>query len=220
MKFFNLDSINRKLTLLVILSVLPAMAILLYSGIEQFEQSNEQAKQEILLITNTMAEAQKDISNSVRQVLSTLSLMPEIQSFDIPECSKLIKAILLQNPDYLNIALTDLNGDVVVSGKSLGGANLADRKHFQEALKKKDFAVGEFIISRVGAKFPTFAYAYPVLDKSKMPIAILTTVIKLDRFSRFHELTPLPVNSFIAITDHKLYDKYLKEQQKQLESDF
>jgi len=203
MKFFNLDSINRKLTLLVILSVLPAMAILFYSGMEQFEQSNEQAKQEILLITNTMAEAQKDISNSVRQVLSTLSLMPEIQSFDIPECSKLIKAILLQNPGYLNIALTDLNGDVVVSGKSLGGANLADRKHFQEALKKKDFAVGEFIISRVGAKFPTFAYAYPVLDKSKMPIAILTTVIKLDRFSRFHELTPLPVNSFIAITDHK-----------------
>ncbi len=196
MKFLNLSSITRKLILLVLLSVLPAMIILLYSGMEQRRQSIEQAKTEMLLLAHNMAEAQHDMSLSVRQVLSTLSLLPEIQSFDIPGCSKLIKAVLLNNPDYLNIALTDLNGDVLVSGQTLGGVNLADRKHFREALKKKDVAVGEFIISRVGTKNPTFAYAYQVLDQSRMPIGVLTTIIKLDRYSRFQKHVPLGVNSF------------------------
>jgi len=186
----------------VMLSVLPAILILLYSGMEQRRQSVEKAKQEILLLTSSMADVQEDISSSVKQVLSTLSLLPEIQSFDIPVSSKIIRDVLRQNPNYLNIALTDLNGDVLVSGKTVGGGNLADRKHFQEALKRKDFVVGEFIISRVGTKFPAFAYAYPVLDENRKPIAVLTTIIKLDRFSRFHNLAPLPLNSFIAVTDH------------------
>ena len=159
MQIFNLGSINKRLMMLVLLAVVPAMIILLYSGMEQREQSIEQAKQKILLITNSMAEAQEDISSSVKQVLSTLSLMPEIQSFDVPASKEIIQAILRQNPDYLNIALTDLNGDVLVSGKTVGGGNLADRKHFQDALKKKDFAIGEFIISRVGTLKPSFAYA-------------------------------------------------------------
>ena len=203
MKFLNLGSISRKLTFLVILSVLPAILILLYSGMEQRRQSVEKAKQEILLLTSSMAEVQKDISNSVKQVLSTLSLLPEIQSFNIPLSGKIFSDVLRQNPDYLNIALTDLNGDVLVSGKTVGGGNLADRKHFQDALKRKEFVVGEFIISRVGSKFPAFAYAYPVLDENKKPIAVLTTIIKLDRFSRFHELAPLPQKSFVAVTDHR-----------------
>jgi PAS domain S-box-containing protein len=183
------------------LSVLPAMLILLYTGVEQRRKSVEEAKLDTLLLTSSMAEVQRDISSSVKQVLSTLSLSSEIQSFNITQSSKIIKDVLRQNPDYLNIALTDLNGDVLVSGKTIGGGNLSDRKHFQDALKRKNFAVGEFIVSRVGSEFPAFAYAYPVLDKDRNPIAVLTTIIKLERFSRFHDM-PLPVNSFIAVTDH------------------
>lgn len=203
MKLLRLDSISKKLTLLVMLSVLPAMIIIIYSGIEQRRQSIQRAKQDLLLLTSTMAQAQDDISLSVKQVLTTLSLLPEIQSLDIQACGKIIKDILRQNPDYLNIALSDLKGDVLISGKSQRGVNLADRKHFQDALQKKDFAVGEYIISRVGGKFPAFPYAYPVFDQSGTPIAMLTATVSLDRFSRFHELASLPANSFVAITDHK-----------------
>jgi PAS domain S-box-containing protein len=200
---FSPGSISRKLALLVLLAVLPALLILLSSGMEQRRQSVEQARHDVLLLTRSMAGAQKEIAGSVRQVLSTLSLLPEIQALDIQAAGMIIRAVLEKNPDYLNIALTDLNGDVVVSGKPFTGANLADRKHFREALSRKDFAVGEYIVSRVGTRVPAFAYAYPVLDKKGMPIAVLTTVIKLDRFASFHDTSTLPVKSFIAVTDHK-----------------
>ena len=121
--------------MLVLLAVIPSVILLINCGIELREHSIEQARQRMLLITNSMAETQEDISSSVKQVLSTLSLMPEIQTFDIAASSKILKAVLRQNPDYLNIALTDLKGNVVVSGKTVGGGNLADRKHFQQALE-------------------------------------------------------------------------------------
>lgn len=203
MHIFHLGSISRKLTLLVLLSVAPAMGILLYSGMEQRNQSIDRARQDLLLLTGTMAKAQEDISLSTRQLLSTLSLLPEFQSLDVDACGSILRDVLRQNPDYLNIALTDLNGDVLISAMSRGGANLADRKHFQEALNKKTFAVGEYIISRVGSDSPAFAYAYPILAQNGKPIAVLTTSLKLERFSRFHELASLPENSFVAVTDRK-----------------
>jgi len=203
MKFFNSGSISRKMALLVLFAVLPALVILLYSGIEQRQQSIESAKQDVLLLTQTMADAQQEITRSTRQILSTLSLLPEIQAKDPLACSKIFKAVLEKNPNYNNIVLTDPNGDVIASGRPFTGTNLADRKHVRDALKKKDFSVGEYIVSRVGPAVPAFPFAYPVLDKKGDPKAILTTVIKLDQFSRFHDLTTLPENSFVGITDHQ-----------------
>ena len=84
MKFINLGSISKKLALLVLLAVLPALVILFYSGIEQRRYSIERAKQDVLLLAHTMAHAQKDITNSTRQILSTLSQLPAIQDMDEP----------------------------------------------------------------------------------------------------------------------------------------
>ncbi|MBU0663006.1 MAG: hypothetical protein KJ990_00530 [Proteobacteria bacterium] len=55
------------------------MVILLYTGLEQRRQSIENATQDVLLLTHTMAEAQNRITQSTRQMLSTLSLLPAIR---------------------------------------------------------------------------------------------------------------------------------------------
>ncbi len=203
MKFLSLNSINKKLILLVMFAILPALIILLYSGIEQRRQSIENAKQDVFLLTRTMAEVQFDITNSTRQILSTLSLLPSIQTMDIQASSEIFKAVLEQNPTYNNITLIDLKGKVLASGKAFTGTNLADRKHVREALERKNFAVGEYIISRVGSPDPAIPFAYPILDKKGNPKAILATTIKLTSFSRFHDFSTLPEKSFVAITDHK-----------------
>ena len=144
MKFLTSGSISRKLTLLVILAVLPAIVILLYSGIEHRQQSIKYAKNNVFQLTHTMAKTQQEITNSTRLILSTLSQLPAIQAMDPKKCNEIFKAVLEQNQNYNNIALTDLNGNVLASGTTFIKTNLADRKHFKEALEKKDFAVGEY----------------------------------------------------------------------------
>jgi len=203
MKSLNLGSISKNLALLVILAVLPALAILLYTGIEQRQRSMENAKKEIFLLTQAMAEVQQDITKSTRQVLSTLSLLSEIQTLNRKACNKIFRAVLNQNPGFLNIALTDLSGNVLASGKPIIVKSLGDRKHVREALKNKTYAVGEYILARVGSQAPAFAFAYPVIDNNKKLKALLTAAIKLAHFSRFHDVSNLPEKSFVALTDHK-----------------
>jgi len=204
MKFPSFGSIGKNLTLLVMLAVLPALVILLYSGMEQRRQSIENAKRDVLLLTHSMVATQEDITSATRQTLSTLALVPAIQNLDVQESSGILRAVLERNPDYLNITLSDVNGEVLASGTPFTGANLADRKHVREALARKDFAVGEYVLSRVVEQtVPVFAFAHPVLDRAGRPWGVLTAALRLDRFAAFYDVSRLPAGSFVAVTDHQ-----------------
>ena len=136
-------------------------------------------------------------------MLSTLALTAEVQALAPDNSSDIFKAVLKRNPDYLNIALTDLKGRVLASGRPFSKTSLADRKHVQDALAGQDFAVGEYVVTRVGTEEPAIAFAYPVLDPEGNPRGVLTTTISLDHFAGFYDVADLPADSFIAITDHR-----------------
>ncbi len=206
MEFIAFRSIRKRLVLLVILSILPAFAILLYSGLEQRQNSIANARQDILILTHSMAEKQKEITHFTKQLLTTLSQLSVIQQLDTLESSEILRNVLKQNPQYYNLTLIDLKGNVLASGKGSSpvSISLADRKHFKDALAQKKFTIGEFSISRLGdKKIPIFPFAAPVLDKEGQPKAILSCVLKLTDFSKFHDLSNLPERSFVATTDHK-----------------
>ena len=203
MMFPNLGSINRNLALLVLLAVLPALGLLLYTGMEQRHYLAENARQNALRLAQTMAEMQEDITRNTRLTLSTLALLPEVRSGDLLLSQQVLQAVLEQNPTYQNFTLTDLNGDVLASGLPFRRANLADRKHFRDALAKKSFAIGEFIVSRVGEVTPALPFAYPVLDDAGQPVYILTAAINLDIYQQLYDSLRFPENSFVAATDHK-----------------
>jgi len=137
------------------------------------------------------------------RTLSTLALLPEIQAVDIRASGNIFKAVLTKNPNYRNITLVNLNGDVVASAIPSKKANLADRKHFREALQRKDFAPGEYMVTRVGSAAPAFAFAYPVLDATGMAKAVLTVAIELTHFEHLNGYTQLMEESYISITDHQ-----------------
>ncbi len=203
MKILASGTIRKNLFLLVLLAVVPALALILYTGMEQRQQSIEEAKRDLLNLTDIMAEAQKDFTTSTKQILSTLSLLSEVQSLNSPACSKIFRSVIERNPDYFNITLSDLDGNVLAAGRPYTPTNIGDRKHFQEAVAGKAFAVGEYIISRVGITVPAFAFAYPVLDRNNRAIAVLAMAIKLEHFSRFYDFESLLEKSFVAVTDHK-----------------
>ena len=196
----KLNSLSRKLALLVMLAVLPALIILLYSGIEQREHAIEHAQDSVFQLTHTMARTQQELTRSARQILSTLSLLSEIKNKNAGGTDKIFRSVLKQNPNYSNINLIDLNGDVIASGITLNDTNLSDQKHFIKALEANDFVIGEYITSSVGAG-PALSFAYPVNDANGSPLAVLSMYVKLDSFSSFHDTSNLPENSFVAITD-------------------
>lgn len=179
MKSIDMGSIGKNLSLLVAIAVLPALAILLYTGVEQRRGSIEEAKEQVQLVTYSMAEVQINIVRSARQILSTLAMLPEVKNIDVQACNKIFKAVLGQNPDYQNIALSDPQGEVLASGLGFTISNLKDRMHFQKALETGGFTIGEYIVTRLGDKVPSIAFAYPVLDTGGNYKAVLTMSISL-----------------------------------------
>ncbi len=203
MKFFALDSIQKKLVLLTLLTVTPCLAILAYSGIEQRRLFISKAQSDVLLLTNRVAKAQKMLTESTRQILSTLAQAPTIQAMEPKASSAVLRNVLRKNPDYNNFILVDLSGNVLASGKSFSETNLADRQHIKEALKKNDFAAGEYIVTRVGTANPAITFAYPIPDKEGRPKGVLAATLKLDVFSKHYDFSQFPDDSFLAITDSK-----------------
>ncbi len=202
--FYGFGTISRNLAMLVLVALLPAMMILIFTGIEQRNRSIEAAKQEISLLSQAMAELHMKTSRSAKQMLVTLSQIPAVQTLDIDVCTVVFQNVLSLHPDFLNITLTDLNGEVLAASKPIpSGTNLKDRKHVREALEKRAFVTGEFIISKFFPALPAFPFAYPVFDKNNQMKAVLTTALKLGYFSHLHDISKLPQNSFVAATDHK-----------------
>lgn len=204
MKVTHLGSINRTLFILVLVTMLPVVAILLYSGFEHSKLSVADAKKDIFLMTNSMAGVQKDLTHSVRQTLTVLSLLNEIQSLNAVKINAILKSIVWQNKDFRNIAMVGLDGRIIASATPYNTeVNLGDRRHIKEAIETKNFAVGEFVFGKIGSRVPVFPYAFPVFDENLQLIAVLSATINLDYFSGFHESAKLPENAFISVTDYK-----------------
>ena len=201
MYYFSLGSISRNLLLLVIIAVLPAMVLLTYSGLEQRRTAIENAREDVMLIAHSMAEIQRDVARSCRQTLETLALLPEIRSLELAAAQQVLAAVLKKNPDYNNIALSDPEGRVLVAGRPFKATSLADRKHVREALATKQFAAGEYILTRLGPSQQAFPFALPLIDQSGTVRGILTAAIRLERFMDFYTTANLPKDSFVAVTD-------------------
>ena len=214
MLFFRKGSIKKSLTTLVILSLLPAFAILFYNGLEGRQQTIKTATQQVSLTVRSMAEQQKEITRSTKSLLTTISMLPAIKQLNIDESTKIFSDLVKQNPDYKNLALVALNGNVITSSTGPTKVNLADRKHFIEALSRKEFVVGEFIISRIDTQEPVFPYAIPVLDDEGTPLAVLTIIHRIRGFSHYLDTVEVPSGSFVAVTDHKGIRMYYYPEKK------
>lgn len=195
--------IRKKLFFLVTLAVLPALVIILYAGLDQRRHAIDAARREVLFLVQNMSETQRGSLESVRQTLSVLAWVPEVQNLDAAASSTIFRAVSEGNAAYFNITAARVNGEVFASAQPFVRTNLADRKHFRDALTKSDLAVGEYLVTRMGENTPGFAYAYPVPDKAGESRVVLTLVQRLDSFADLFGVVSLPAGSFLAITDHQ-----------------
>ena len=189
------------LVLMVFLAVLPALLIILYSGLEMRQAALEDTKREVMTLARTVGEVQQGISLSTDQMLSALAQMEAVRSRDGEAASAIFHSIIDENPRYSNIVATDIHGDVFASGKPFEPTSLADRPHFQQALEEKSFVVGEYILTRVGQEVSSLVFAYAVTDGQGEVLCVLSTAFNLDSFSFLLDVADFPEDSFLAVTD-------------------
>ena len=103
MKFSFFRSIRTQLLLLVLLSVLPALGIVIYSGVNRLQSDIETAQNDAMTVLQSLAYDHEQTVESTRQFLMTLSKLPDVQNQNAHACNKLFLALLKENPVYTTI---------------------------------------------------------------------------------------------------------------------
>ncbi len=188
---FRLNSLRRRLILLVALAITPMAAMTVLTGLREREHAIEVARENLQRVANLAAANEAQSLEGARQILRDLSSVPDILG-NADDCSVLLSDILSKNTDYVNFGLIRLNGDVTCSAvSSVGLVNLADRSHFRRAVTERRFIAGNYVFGRVISKH-TINLTYPVIRSGEVAAVLFAALdlTELDKFVLDVQLSP------------------------------
>jgi signal transduction histidine kinase len=206
MKHFSFYSIRGRLIFVLLLAVIPALVLTLYTASEERRHELAEVQDNAMHIASIIAVQEEQLLVATRQLLISLSHFPVMTDGRSTACNALFADLREKHYQrYSNIGVAKPNGDVVCSALSLASpVNIADRKYFKDAIKARDFSIGDYQIGRITGK-PSVNFGYPVIDKRGNIKGVVFAAMDLQWFKRFEiEVTSkLPKGSTLTKIDGK-----------------
>ena len=198
-------SLRKKLVILVLLATLPVFLVLLGTELQNREKAISLAEKDAVLYLSNFAEIQRRVASSTHTLLRSIACIPEISELNVEKSRVMLESLLVTNPIYTNVILVDLQGNVVAAGKNHDQAkhlNFGDRKQFKDAIAKKNFASGEFVVGKSSQK-PIFPFGMPVQNKQGQLNGVIIIGVNLAHYGDLFERGNYPQSSFFGLCDHK-----------------
>ncbi|MDL2209261.1 response regulator [Desulfovibrio sp. OttesenSCG-928-O18] len=155
-------SVRKTLYVIVALALLPALGIILYSGLDSRQRSMESAQERIVEAVRDIAGQKQLILESTRVLLATISQLDHLKTLEQERSSALFKDLLSRYPFYSSLLLADTEGRIKAAGYAwLGDLSVADRPEFKAVLAGGTFVVDTYAGGPL-VKTPSLRFAYPV----------------------------------------------------------
>jgi predicted ester cyclase len=195
-----LSNLRVRFLLLVIVAVLPALGLLIYSASEQRDAAVQDAQDGARRLANLAAADQGRLIESTRQLLIVLARVPEV-SGDPQTCATFLGGLRAQFPLYANLGVIAPDGVLVCSAVTPPGpVNLADRSYFRNAIQTEDFAVGEYQTGRVTTE-KTLNCGFPILDETGQLRGVVFAALDLTWISEFSAQAQPADGSVLTVLD-------------------
>ena len=192
-----------RLLLLVLLSSLPALLLVLFNTFEQRRTAQDDARDNALRMARLAAAAQKQHIEASRQLLVTLSQLPEVRRTNALQCEALFNNLLGLHQVYLNLGLISPSGWVIASALPHTNEFLGDRPYFRMARDTGKFALGEYQIGRITRK-ASVNMAYPVEAPDGRTLAgIVFVALDLKWLNQLAARADLREGSTLTVIDRK-----------------
>ncbi len=197
-------SIKTKLVILVFVITFPIFTLHLYHVIyEDVHHAKHMADDFVSHRAKMVADQVDLILTAGRRSLITFSEITEIKNGDWDGCRRILSALKPQYPHYENIFVIGSDGWTRCSAvPQMKQVYAGDRPYFIEAMNKKGFVIGEVLIGRITGK-PVVVMAYPVLDKSNRPVALIGASLTLLRFHEILGHLDISNDAITILTDEK-----------------
>lgn len=158
------SSIRRILYLIVILAMLPALGIIVHSGMDNRRRAIEITRAKSVDFLNNLAGQSQLLTETSRVLLMTLAQLEAIRGADGPESARILQSLLNSHTAYENILLADNEGKVIASARPMSApADIGKEQCFVAAVRSRSFTVGTLMPDPATGS-PSLPYAMPVMD--------------------------------------------------------
>ena len=164
MKRSRFAGLRSRLIALVLLAVLPALGLILFTASEERRGAAAEVQDDALRIARLASSAQERLIEGARQLLIMMAHLPAVSGPDPKEANRLLASVHEEYPLYTILSVHELNG-LIFAGSlpTPPDVNVSDRAYFRRVVETRQFAMGDYVIGRTTGK-PTVHFAYPVLD--------------------------------------------------------
>jgi signal transduction histidine kinase len=192
-----------RLIFLVVVALIPAFGLLVYTGLEQRNSDESSARAQALRLTQVVATQQDVLTQNSKGVLSTLASLTagaNLTSVDASKCAPVISSILTQFPSVQNLGLVNAKGDFVcdATGNAVT-ANFASKSFFTRAVASGKFAIGDYELD--GAGRAVLNAGYPAYDASGNLDAVYFASMDLNWLAPLASEVGLPKDAVILVVD-------------------
>jgi PAS domain S-box-containing protein len=213
-------SVKTQILILALIVAIPAVGIIVYTGIKARDEAVRDASLETQHIAENIAAEQQNLVASAQQLIIALTQLPDVKKQNKNRVQTLLMDIRKLNPQYSNILIADRAGTVWAAAVPIEPTfNVSDRRYFQNAVASGQLSSGEYILSR-STTLPTFNLAYAFKDERGEVSGVIIVGFVLDFYKQALARSGLPSNASFILLDHKgavLYrpiepEKYIGKQ--------
>ncbi|MCL4502646.1 MAG: ATP-binding protein [Deltaproteobacteria bacterium] len=195
-------SLRSRAIFLVLLTVLPLFALILLSYLNERKQAIREVQRDELVAARNLATIQETLINNTRQLLTTLTQIPQVRQRDRAACNLLFARVLKQCPYYATLVAADLKGWVFAGApETKEPVNIGDRHFFMIALQTQAFCVGEPVLGRINNRY-SINLSCPILDARGRVHGILAAGLDLQWLGSLLAKSDFPPGTAMGLIDN------------------
>jgi PAS domain S-box-containing protein len=199
-------TLTRRLLLLALISVLPAIVIWTYTEVS-LRRAREAEVNDLAIRQAQLVGAEIErILDGVQGLLLAIDETRSIRTFDTPVCGPYLKAVQEKVPYILSIVAMDISGHIHCrpTGTIDTQHYYADRPYFHNALAQRGFVVGEYTPAfEEGAlgRHPVLPLALPIWNDRGDVVGVLAAALDLRWLSQKLKERTIPENGSLTVAD-------------------
>src|SRR5262245_5127510 len=194
-------SLRHSLLLLVLLTALPALALILSTAWEQRRQAIMNASDDALRLARLAAGDHARLVEGARSLLIGLAQLSDVPMHNAKACTALFAKVQQQFPLYTNIGAIRPDGEVFCSTRLHGSRDpMVDASFFRRALNAREFTVSGYRPDPVTGK-PMLILLYPAVDRGGSTWAVVFAELDLDWMAQLADKAQLPRGTEITVAD-------------------
>jgi hypothetical protein len=198
--------LRARLLLIVLFAVIPAFALNAYTAISERRQAAAAAGRDAMHLVQLVAREQRRLIVSTRQLLLSLSKLPEVRRpSTVTACRRTLAEVIKPFPYYKNFGVATPNGDIFCMAANVlqqTKINIADRAYFRRAMEFRDFGIGDYQIGRATG-VSTLNFGQAVLDAQGNVLTVVYTALDLSWLNQLIAETELPPGSILTVVDNQ-----------------